>query len=77
LYLLLFSKKELAARSWNSHMMFLIPLPVFDSLGLPKGPRKSKIGSVSVGSSYTINGLLLKATDVLVPIDALVSAPII
>ena len=77
MYLLLSSKKELAARSWNSRMMFKIPLPVFDSLGLPKGPRRSKIGSVSVGSSHTIDGLLLRTADVLVPIDALVSAPII
>ena len=58
-------------------MMFKIPLPVFDSLGLPNGPSSSKIGSASVGPSSAIGRLSLGATDVLVPIDALVSAPMI
>ena len=41
LYLLLLSKKLVAARSCCSRMRFRIASPVFDRWGFPKGPSSS------------------------------------
>ena len=76
LYLLLLSKKVLAALSWYSLIMFKIAWPVFDSLGLPKVPRRLKIGSNSWWSHFS-EGVSWEGLEALAPIDALVSAPMI